>query len=489
MKKILLCFSTCLIILTDSAYCQNEIDALRYSTHNIFGSARYISMSGSYGALGGDLSILNQNPAGLAFYQYNEFSFTPSLDLNNSSTYYNSKKNDAARISTNLGNMGAVFSNLKSSDLWKRVNIGLGWNQLANYNKNTYIDQYNNTSSIADNFLLLANGNTIERLDQFNTGPAFWSDVIDLANNTVDDSTNWYLFDNGNYISHVKGDGQKRQTKDIRTTGGLTEFSLALSGSYQDKLYLGVSIGMPNINFYENSLHSESEFSDTINDLQGFSYEEELSVSGTGINIKIGGIARLPIKNLKIAAALHSPTFYDIEENYHSSVSAYFKNSRNEEESPLNYFSYQLMTPWKIMSSASINLNKNFLMNVDYELVDFSFSRLYSDYYRFDNENDAIQELYKKSTNIRIGAELRMTPFSLRSGYAIYDSPYKNNEDYTTENYSFGAGFHHGNYFFDVAYLYSKNHSEHLLYSDNLVSPNSVINERHSIVFTLGFKY
>ena len=44
---------------------------------------------------------------------------------------------------------------------------------------------------------------------------------------------------------------------------------------------------------------------DTINNLEGFSLEEELSTNGDGINIKGGAIIRIS-ENFKIGASLHS---------------------------------------------------------------------------------------------------------------------------------------------------------------------------------------
>ena len=45
---------------------QDITDALRYSQQDILGTARYRGMSGALGALGGDLSALQINPAGSA---------------------------------------------------------------------------------------------------------------------------------------------------------------------------------------------------------------------------------------------------------------------------------------------------------------------------------------------------------------------------------------------------------------------------------------
>lgn len=45
----------------------NDIGVL-FSTENINGTARYNAMSGAFGALGGDLSSIETNPAGAAVF-------------------------------------------------------------------------------------------------------------------------------------------------------------------------------------------------------------------------------------------------------------------------------------------------------------------------------------------------------------------------------------------------------------------------------------
>ena len=57
MKKLL----TLLIIGISAQYtfAQNVADAVRYSTQNITGTARFRGTGGAFGALGGDVSALN----------------------------------------------------------------------------------------------------------------------------------------------------------------------------------------------------------------------------------------------------------------------------------------------------------------------------------------------------------------------------------------------------------------------------------------------
>ena len=43
--------------------------ALLFSGNDNNGSARFVGMSGAFGALGGDISAMNINPAGIAVYK------------------------------------------------------------------------------------------------------------------------------------------------------------------------------------------------------------------------------------------------------------------------------------------------------------------------------------------------------------------------------------------------------------------------------------
>ena len=486
-RKLLISIKIAALSLIVSA--QNEIDALRYSQSNIFGTAKFSSMSGAYGALGGDFSSLSYNPAGIGFYEFNEISFSPVFYYNNITSYRSTRlEND--KIGGNIGSFGIIFSMPQTNDSkFKRINIGLGTNMINTYDHNIRIEGENNTSSMTDKILELANGNTIDNLNPLNTSLAFWTDLIDLQNNTIDSSLNpqWYLYDNGNYISHIKNNSNKLQTKNIRSSGSQHEFIVSLGGSLNEKIYLGATIGFPTLNYYELSVYTEDVLEDTINNLEGFSLEEELSTNGDGINIKGGAIIRIS-ENFKIGASLHSPTYFNIEESYTSAINTYFSSNNYTEISPSNYFEYELITPWKGVFSASAIFNKYILLSADLEIVDYSFTKLNSASYDFRYENEAIQNSYQKTNNFRIGSEINFDEIKIRAGYSKYGSPYTNN-DFYQEGYSFGIGLNRNNYFLDIAYTLSQNNEEHKLYSEEYINPTLIINTNHNILLTLGIRY
>jgi len=486
MKKIFILF---IGLLSINLNAQNEIDALRYSQQNIFGSAKFNSMGGSFGALGGDFTTLSYNPAGIALYQNSELSFTPSFSMVETNTSVNGENFTNNKFGSNISNFGFVFSGKNMDEEWKRINIGFGWNQLANYDNGIEIITENSTTSLTDLLLDQANGVTIDNLNSFGASPAFWADIIDLENNFVDTATGWYAFDNGNYISNVNPLSNKTQYHRIESRGNMGEYVFSLGSSYQEKIYFGATIGIPTIDYTETNFYSESNFSDTTVELSSFSYEENLIAYGSGVNLKLGAIMRAG-SNTKIGVAVHTPSYISMEEEYSTSINTNWDNGdKLSESSPYGYFRYEITTPWKVIGSFSTILQNKFIINAEIEQTDYSFTTMYSDYYSFSEENTQINNTYTEATNIRVGGEVNLHPFKLRAGYALYGSPYKDKPEYETENYSAGIGIDFGGTFFDISYTLSKNLADYEMYSPDTELQSSLNSEKNYLLFTLGFRY
>ena len=91
MKKYILLLIT--IITVNIIQAQEIRDALRYSQENLNGTARFRAMSGAFGALGGDLSSINVNPAGAAIFANNQLGFTlNNTSINNNSNFFKNDK-------------------------------------------------------------------------------------------------------------------------------------------------------------------------------------------------------------------------------------------------------------------------------------------------------------------------------------------------------------------------------------------------------------
>lgn len=459
---------------------QTEIDALRFSRNDIVGTARFSAMAGAYGALGADFTTLSYNPAGIGFYQFSELSFTPSFGNMIATSNFGGGRNEDEKYHSNFSNFGYVVSSPKSGNEWKRLNLAFGYNRTANYKKRIFISGENTNTSMIDNFVANAQGNTIGNLNSF-TELLAWNTYLFDPLDTID---------NGNYISKLNSSLSKKQEKVINSSGSAGEYVFSVGTSYEDRIYLGATIGMPSIDYYEKSTYTESEFSDTAAHLQRFDYSEELTTTGRGFNLKLGVIARLN-DWVRLGGAFHSSTYYDMEDEYSTAITAVWNDTLGTmyDPSPFGYFNYELKTPWKAIGSVAINIKKKGLITADIEIIDYASAKFNSDTYKFSDENAVINSLYTKATNIRLGGEMKYKPFRIRAGYALYGSPYKDNTELDRKSYTFGLGVDKGHFIVDFSYVFSEGNDEHFMYSSDLVDAANIITTSHNFLFTLGLRY
>ncbi len=476
MKKI--AFIVLLAGLTMSALAQNQVDALRYSQVVYGGTARSLAMGNSFGALGADFSVLSTNPAGIGFYRGSEVSFSPSVFVAKSSSSYLGNPSEDVKYNFNISNVGVVFAIIpkRSEAAWKGIQIGLGMNRLANYNKNIMMAGDNHENSIVDDYLHSATGTAPADLDPFSTWLAFDTYLID----TLGDLTQ--------YISAVPRGGT-RQLKYIEQRGSASEIVLSMGGNYSDRLYIGGTFGFPSVSFTENVSYQEVDEVDSIVGFKEMNLHENLETSGTGFNFKLGLIYRIT-DWVRVGAAFHTPTFYEFKDSYSKGMYSEFDNGNKwSSESPQGSFKYKLNTPLRLIGSLGFVIGKHAVISAEYEWLDYSEARLRAKSYKFFDENDVIEQVYTGSSNIRAGAELKFAPLSIRGGFQMSTSPYKDKlNDGSRMSFSGGVGLRDKSYFIDLAYVYNTLSEDYYLYNSQLMaSENRYLN--HNITLTLGFRF
>jgi hypothetical protein len=481
MKKSILILS---ILFPMFCVAQNEVDALRYSQNFFTGTARSVAMGGAFGALGGDFSTINTNPAGLGIYRSSEFMFTPTFSYNTTSSTYLDGTLDDYKFRMNFSNLGFVGTHVSGKDEgWVTTNFGLGYNRLADFNRYVKIEGVNDSSSMTDYFAQLANGTLYSNLSDVGSDVSFaWdSYLIDPANT-----------DSNMYKSAFSQYGEV-QTKDINTKGGMGEYVFSLAGNYSNKLYIGGSIGIQSVRYIEHSDYTESDPKDSINAFESFNYQNDLKTTGAGFNFKLGIIFR-PVDWIRIGGAIHTPTFFNLHDEYSSSLKSTFSDnlhgSGNKYETPLTTYDYQLTTPFRAIGSLGFIIGKFALIGVEYEYIDYSNARLRADDYFFRLENNTIQTAYTSTGNIKVGAEIKSGPLSIRGGYGLYGSPFRSgyaNENSTRSAYTAGFGIRDDDFFFDMAFSYSVQDEKYFLYD-----PAPAVNIKTSYMSalaTFGFKF
>jgi long-subunit fatty acid transport protein len=451
-------------------------DMLRFSQTYPWGTARDMGMGGAFGALGADMSSLSLNPAGVGVYRSSEFTFTPSLNYNNSisrlpayaSLTNIAYKNDDFSTKFNIGNIGYVYTyNTNKDEGWVSVSFGVAYNKLNDFNRNILIKTPSASSSLLDEFVYYANDQgrgplPADQLYPYYEGLAYNTYALD----NVLYADKWWQSDYS--FDHTYGETQMR-AREIR--GGIDEYAFSLGTNYSNKFYLGMTLGIQTLNYSDLSTHTEIDVNNTVYNLKSFDFAEHFNVKGTGYNFKFGAIYK-PIDFVRLGLAVHSPTFYSLQSDFYTSMQSNFDgaiaNGSNVSvgESATRSNDNTLRTPWKIIGSVAFQFQDYGILSVDYERLDYSKMKLRGDIDPSNDPNDLLSSSYRGVNNLRIGGEGKLGPFALRAGIGLYSTPYKSadlsNINYTS--YSTGLGYREKNFFVDFAYVYLKTSDKYQLY-------------------------
>lgn len=466
-----------------TAFAQNEQDALRYSQTSFGGTARYSAMAGAMGAVGADMSVLSTNPAGIGFYRKNELTFTPSLFSQNVTSTYNDSVSEDSRYNLRFNNFGFVFAGPtenKEATGWQSVGMGIAYNRYNTFQANLWMTGKSNTSMM-DSWAKTAGGTGPSNLDAFNEGLA-WNTW--LLNNAIGDTMH--------YTDTIPAGDLLYQEKMITMRGGMGEWLFSFGGNYSNKLFLGASIGVPQVRYEESSTYTEQEVVDTTSDFDYLRFDQTLVTKGRGINFKVGVIYR-PADLFRIGFAFHSPTFLKLNDAYSSSMTSVIGGYQRNNESPNGTFQYTIRTPARAIASLAFIFGKTAMVSADYEVTDYSEAHISSQTYEFATANNAIRAKYNLGQNIRVGGEFRYLPFIFRAGLAWYGSPYNAtvNNNAARLLITGGAGYHteDDSFYIDFALISTHEQTNYYFYDQSLVNP--VSNKWKSIdaMMTLGFHF
>lgn len=490
-------------------FAQDITDAVRYSMDEIQGTARYKGMSGAFGALGGDMSSVNINPAGSAIFNNSHASLSLGLFNTNNDVNFFEGNNTSSNSNIDFNQLGAafVFDNVNTNSPWKKFALSVAYDRAADFD-NEWIARGTNTNSIDSYFLSYANGTEIpfgilklqngEYLEQAyadigripNDGYAiqqaflgYWSGIIDPDN--LDDETN----DNETlYNSNVaSGSFNQNYLKSSKGYNGKLAFNFA--ADYDNRLYFGINLNSHFIN-YEKFTRLNETNSNSGSLVNTITFENLLATTGSGFSFQLGTIAKVT-EEFRIGLSYNSPTWYRISDELIQGINS------NIADQDIRYISdivnvyeeYKLQTPGKITGSLAYVFGKQGLISFDYSLKDYSDTKFRpSTDLHFSSLNNSINSNLDTATSYRLGGEYRYKQFSFRGGYRFEESPYKNNDFYGDLNgYSFGLGYNFGYLNLDLAFSQAKRDINHQLYNVGLTDTAKIESKFTDFVLTLGF--
>ena len=230
-------------------------------------------------------------------------------------------------------------------------------------------------------------------------------------------------------------------------------------------------------------------------------YDENLTTSGVGFNIKAGVIYHVN-HMVRIGAAVHSPTFISLTDNWSTGVEYDFTdnngNSNFRQDSEPGAFDYKLRTPLRAVGSLGLIFKKFGFLSADVEWVNYSASTFNftvnssnaADAENEERVNEEIDKNFTSAINIRLGGEYALKNFRIRAGFGLNGTPYAAN-NITNSSYSLGVGYRLQNFFVDLGYRKSLFEEEYVPYQTIAATQQLVNNSFNNddILLTMGFKF
>ncbi len=510
MKKNLLS-AVCSLLVLLSANAQVPDDALRNAWFIPGGTARNIATGGAMCSLGGDISANHVNPAGIGLYKTMEVVLSPGFMFNNNKVNYRDENSSANKSAFAYGTSGFIIGapyNRPGSKV-KSTAFSMSINQLANYNNHLYYKGANNFSSFSEQYLeeLTRDNASPQAAEQnyiFGSSLAYRTYLIDSIN------VNGEFLGYKSLVPVATGIIQER---DETTKGAYNELSLAFANNTLDKVYFGISINFPFVNYERDLIYKETDATgNPNNNFSDFKYTENFKSSGVGLNIKLGVIYK-PQPYLRLGFALHSPSFIGFKDQVRSAIAtnteAYAgilsESSDNLNSGNPGERNYNLLTPWRAIASGSYVFSEvqdtkkqRGFITADIEYADYKGARFYSsdnsdqtlkDYYT--SLNNTVKNYYKAAVNFRVGGEIKFDPWAIRLGGAYYGSPYSDTQ-LKANKLMLAGGFGYRNHgmFIDITYAQTLNKDVSFPYRLNDVANTFATwnNNRGNVIITVGFK-
>ena len=529
MKKITYILLS-LLLMVSYSYGQGEVEANQFSRNDLYGTARAISMGGAFGALGGDLTGVSINPAGIAIYRSSEISAT---------AVFQNQKFKAGDISNsqnkfNFHNLGFVGYFPTRNINIPVVNFGFSYNKVKSFDREIGAFGANRETSLMDYMSHVSttayNGAGVDPgimefddnnkdYDPFLSG-APWLSVLGYNSYLINPGKD----DQGNFYTPLHNE-KVNNTLYMSEKGSIDNYDFTVGTSINNTLNVGVSLSLTDIYY---NLYSKNSEDFAKGDNAGFDLHNYLKSEGNGVGVKLGLIYR-PINAFRLGLSYHSPTWYSMTDRYSAEIEENLKQYVTiTDYEPGTTFSgekrndYNFRTPDKWTASAAAILGTDMIISFDYELTNYGSMKFsepsgstYGPEFYDDSSNSFIKSDFKNSSTVRAGLEYRFTPqLSGRLGYAWmqnpYDKTFKENGNAMTVGsttafrmegdanfYTGGFGYRFNRSFYaDLAVVYKTQDDELYSYPNVLdelspinAAPYSLKNTSIKGLLTIGYRF
>jgi hypothetical protein len=489
MKVKYLLTAVAIVVIAQNSFAQYSQDAVLFSTGQTGSTSRIKAIGNAQTAIGGDLSSISGNPAGIGFFTHSEAAFTPEFNSSNVKSTYFGTVNTANTSNLNFNNASAVFysrlNTPRGSDKtqgWLSLNFGVSYNRKNDFYSDVNYSGKNNNNSITNYYANLAN-----------------TYGIDNGNSLQDWAYDHVLITSPNGLNPpFSGTGQPGSTQTANNTreGGENEFSLSMGANYSNKLYLGIGIGITSLRYNLNNTFTEAgnailpaSGGGTQNATYTSVYSQNQVTTGDGFNARLGFIYK-PADAVRIGATFTTPTYYTVQDDYSEGLRTAYSVGSPQPSGPADYpFTYNFHTPLKVSGGMAVFFGGYGFITADAEYVDYASVKLSStDGYDATQDNHDIITSYQSTANIHAGGELKLDDVFIRGGYNILGNPQKGFE--STKTISGGIGVRFEKFYVDATYTNVKGSQAVYPYVLASNTPQANLDKTYNNAFlTVGFKF
>ncbi len=519
MKTRYFFMAVALCVATAPAYAQETYENAKIATEDLNGTARYVGMGGAVDALGAEISTMGTNPAGIGLFRHSKAELSVGMVSQQDAADY--PHGDATNLS--FDQVGTVWA--KRTGDRSFLNVGFNFHKSKNFN---FILS-------ADDRLNAASQNKLTYMKLYNG--LLYSNNYDGSPNEQNPYQSCNQLDDifVNNLLYAAGDGNayfyesSSYDLDRAHSGYIGEYDFNISGNVDDRLYLGMTVGLHDVHYRHTADYTEL-FNPNPEQIEQLNVYDERKITGTGADIKLGAILR-PIEYapLLVGASIATPTWYDLTSSNYTEVSDgnYTVNAHAD-------YDYKLYTPWKFGLSLGYTVDRFLALGVGYEYADYTRmdTRINDNghYYDFDyyesshrdhEMNEHTDWVMKGVHTLKMGLEVKpIREMALRVGYnyvsPMYDergfkdgtlnspgSYYASATDFTnwksTNRFTCGMGWTFGSVNLDLAYQYTASKGDFLPFMnyqdndyrdyDNVANVKEVNNKRHQLLATLGVTF
>lgn len=497
MKKIFL--SACLLSLFMAhAHAQETYENTKLIDNDLNGTARYVGMGGAMEALGADISVINSNPAGIGLFRRSSGSVSFGfVSQDGASSFKYGNKTNAS-----FDQAGFVYSMRDG----RRTFINFGFNYHKSKNFDYILNAVSGLNGASQHKLsylkALANENNLDKTSSGWRGKfAYTSQLDNLYYNTLMmTSSDGFFYNDASRYAFGRAE-----------TGYIGEYDFNYSVNVNDRVYLGVTVGIHDVHYTGHSLYNEALVNLNNQTAGDITVNDERRITGTGYNASFGIIFRpVDASPFRIGLSVTTPTWYDLKTSNYTYL---INNTKADGGGKLqgdypNYttgesYEFKLFTPWKFGVSLGHTVGNYLALGASYEYADYSrLDTRVNDGYDVDYWGDVYEhsssdepmnrhtrETLKAVSTFKIGAEAKVMPnLAVRAGYNYvspmfkkegykdgnidsYGSNYSSATDYTnweaTNRYTVGVGYTLGKMSFDLAYQYAQTNGKFHPFADS----------------------